>query len=308
MLGWAAGPHRPRWFVMQFPTKGIQHIAAHSEHAHLEMSLRAPIGPLRDFVRGYCLYHEDRLDRARQQHLPHRDVTFILGLGGTLEVQGPGRRDHLVFGEGEGFLAGIHTQPAVTTASSRQGGLQISLTPLGAHRLLDGRPMHEVSDRVCSLDALLGPAVAELSARLVEPSGESDPFALIDAFFGERVLYGRCPLDPHVLEAWRLLEASHGRMRIGAIAARLGWSRKRLVARFREQIGHRPKTIARVLRFDRAMELLKTRPDTRWSDVAFDCGYTDQAHLSREIRDLTGQTPIELAARLIPESGGMAAI
>jgi AraC-like DNA-binding protein len=292
---------------MQFPTDGIERVKAISEHGRLEMAMRAPIAALRPYVRGYCLYDEGRLGRARQQHLPSRDVTFIIGLAGTLEVHGPGEEGCQAFEEGRGFLAGIHTRPAITEARARQAGIQISLTPIGAHRLLGGRPMNEVSDRTCSLDALLGRPITELADRLSEATDDTGSFSIVDDFFGERMLGGPTPLDPHVVEAWRLLEGSHGRLRIGEIAARLRWSRKRLVARFREQIGHPPKTIARILRFDHAMELLKTRPDLRWSDVAFDCGYTDQAHLTRDVRDLTGQTPVELAARLIPESGGMAA-
>ncbi len=55
------------------------------------------------------------------------------------------------------------------------------------------------------------------------------------------------------------------------------------------------------------MALLRARPDVRWNDVALACGYADQAHLSREVRDFSGQTPGALAERLLPASGGMAA-
>jgi AraC-like DNA-binding protein len=290
---------------MHFPTDGIQHVRASSDAGRIEMSLRAPVAPLRDFVRGYCLYEEERAQAAEQQHLPHRDVTLILSLDGALEVRGPGEGRQL-FGEGEGFLAGIHTRPAVTSSGPRQRGIQISLTPIGAHRLLGGRPMDEVSDRTCSLDALMGRSSGELAGRLDESRCDPDPFATLDRFFGERMLGART-VDPHVLAAWRWLEASHGSLRIAEIAARLGWSRKRLVARFREQIGHPPKTIARVLRFDRAMQRLREDPEVQWSDVALSCGYADQSHLNHEVREFSGQTPMELAARVIPESGGVAA-
>ncbi len=39
--------------------------------------------------------------------------------------------------------------------------------------------------------------------------------------------------------------------------------------------------------------------------MAFAGGYTDQAHFSREVRELSGQTPSELAAQRLPESGEM---
>ena len=64
---------------------------------------------------------------------------------------------------------------------------------------------------------------------------------------------------------------------------------------------------ARVLRFDRAMEYWKARPTTSWAEVALAGGYSDQAHFSREVRALSGQSPGKLAAQLLPESGGMLA-
>jgi AraC-like DNA-binding protein len=56
---------------------------------------------------------------------------------------------------------------------------------------------------------------------------------------------------------------------------------------------------ARVLRFERARaELL--RPGPRLADVAARCGYADQAHLSREWRELAGCTPSQWIAEEAP--------
>ena len=35
------------------------------------------------------------------------------------------------------------------------------------------------------------------------------------------------------------------------------------------------------------------------ADLAAECGFFDQAHLAREVRDLSGQTPTELRASLV---------
>src|SRR5438034_1187566 len=60
--------------------------------------------------------------------------------------------------------------------------------------------------------------------------------------------------------AWRRLRATHGRVPVGTLAAELGWSRKRIVARFRDEIGLPPKAVARLVRFERARELAGTMP------------------------------------------------
>ena len=96
------------------------------------------------------------------------------------------------------------------------------------------------------------------------------------------------------------------RIRIARLTDHLGWSRRRLVAEFRQAVGLPPKTVARVLRFDHALELWKADPTLPWTEVALAGGYNDQAHFSREVRALSGQSPSKLALQLLPESGGMA--
>jgi transcriptional regulator GlxA family with amidase domain len=102
------------------------------------------------------------------------------------------------------------------------------------------------------------------------------------------------------------LHGSHGRAPIGELADELGWSHRRLIARFRDQVGLAPKTFARVIRFDRAVRQLRAATTRSLAEIALDCGYFDQAHLNREFREFAGTTPGALvAARL--DSGGIAA-
>ena len=63
--------------------------------------------------------------------------------------------------------------------------------------------------------------------------------------------------------------------------------------RFLGWVGYGPRTLARVLRLQQAVVLLRSgRPVV---EVATAAGYADQPHLSREVRALTGRTPRELA-------------
>lgn len=96
-------------------------------------------------------------------------------------------------------------------------------------------------------------------------------------------------------------------MSVGDLADELGWSRRHLVARFREQVGLPPKVLARVLRFQRSLRLRgadgRPRP---WAEVALACGYYDQAHLNRDFRQFAGCTPTELLAARLPGGAGIA--
>ena len=100
------------------------------------------------------------------------------------------------------------------------------------------------------------------------------------------------PPAPGVAWAWRRLVETGGRVAIGDLGGELGWSRKRIVARFREEIGLSPKAAARVLRFERArLERRALAGSPTGRRLRFDCGYYDQSHLIHEFRSVTDRTP-----------------
>jgi AraC-like DNA-binding protein len=82
---------------------------------------------------------------------------------------------------------------------------------------------------------------------------------------------------------------------VRAIAGRLGLSERQLRRRSLAAFGYGPKTLQRILRFQRALSL--ARRGISPSDVAYATGYTDQAHLAHEVRDLAG---VPLTALLGP--------
>jgi AraC-like DNA-binding protein len=81
---------------------------------------------------------------------------------------------------------------------------------------------------------------------------------------------------------------------VAAMADRLGLSPRQLHRRCLPLFGYGPRRLARILRLNRALAAART--GVRLTDAAADCGYADQAHLSREAVALTGATPTSLLA------------
>jgi methylphosphotriester-DNA--protein-cysteine methyltransferase len=96
----------------------------------------------------------------------------------------------------------------------------------------------------------------------------------------------------HLLEGHAVLPG-----RVGGLGDVLGLGERQLRRRFHAAVGYGPKTLARVLRFQRLLELLD-RPGSRASlaEAAADAGYADQAHMTGECARLAGLTPTALLA------------
>jgi AraC-like DNA-binding protein len=78
----------------------------------------------------------------------------------------------------------------------------------------------------------------------------------------------------------------------------LGLSERTLRRHCEHAFGYGPKTLDRVLRMQRFLELARTRPALGLATLAGFAGYADQAHLSREARRLTGLTPTAILKQL----------
>jgi len=84
----------------------------------------------------------------------------------------------------------------------------------------------------------------------------------------------------------------------------LGVSSRQLLRRFSDRVGYGPRTFGRVARFQRFLSTAEQlrNDDRSLADLALQTGYADQAHLSRECRDLGGLPPLRLLAALMGES------
>jgi AraC-like DNA-binding protein len=226
------------------------------------------------------------------REVPFPGVPLIFNLGEPWQIAVGADRD-AVAGTFDSFLAGLHTRPAFVRGSADSACIELRLTPLGMHRLL-GVPMAELANRTLALGELL-PGAHDLTGRLRDAASWSQRFDLVEEFLARRLADSTSPL-PALEWSWEQLRRTGGRAPIGNLAGELGWSHRRLIARFHEQIGLAPKTLARVIRFDRAVSSLRARGTPSLAEIACDCGYFDQAHMNRDFRELAGMTPVAFVA------------
>ncbi len=179
-----------------------------------------------------------------------------------------------------------HARPPHRRHPGRWAGVRFA--PGTAPALL-GVPASELRDRRVDL-ADLWPAaeVRRLTARV---NAAADPAEGLEAVALSRAADAGPP-DPLLARLVASLDAGRP---VASVAGELGvgarWLHRRSLAVF----GYGPKTLARVLRLQRA--LATARAGVPLAETAARCGYADQAHLTRDVRELTGLTPGALLGR-----------
>jgi len=220
--------------------------------------------------------------------VPTGQVTVIVNLGdpyARVARLGAPKPDSGPIGS---LVSGLDDGPAVCEHLGGQEAIRMQLTPLGAYRLF-AMPQSELANTSIELRDVLGPEADELAERVASAASWCRRFDLVDAALLARIHDGP-EADPEVVQAWRSVTTRPGAVSIARIAAEVGWSQRHLLRRFTRQVGLTPKTVARVARFQRAVGML-SRPGVDLAEVSAACGFYDQAHLSRDFRDLAGVSP-----------------
>ncbi|MGH8880702.1 MAG: helix-turn-helix domain-containing protein [Stackebrandtia sp.] len=222
--------------------------------------------------------------------VPHPAVMMILVFGDGLPVLADSagrrpRRGSLVAGLGFGFGG------SVSFAGGNVECVQVRLSPVVARAILGVSPA-ELDGTIVALDNLWGWDTPRLSDQLAEKTSWQERFELVDGLLARRYA-AAAAVDPEVAWAWEQIIASRGGARVTRLATDIGWTRKRLWSRFREQIGLPPKLAAKLIRFDHAAHRLVAGHAA--ARVAAAAGYADQSHLHRDVVAFAGVTPTAVA-------------
>jgi len=105
--------------------------------------------------------------------------------------------------------------------------------------------------------------------------------------------------DPQqVRTAAKLLYHTRGQFRVAELADCCHLSVRQLQRQFEQTTGVSPKALARAIRFESIRERLMFNPDANLTDLAYEFGYTDQAHFIKDFKALTDKTPGEFALEM----------
>lgn len=135
--------------------------------------------------------------------------------------------------------------------------------------------------------------MAASQARELTERVAADPVAGLQSWAREHA--AARPVDPLGLILWALADSGTP---VSAMADQLGLGTRQLHRRCLALFGYGPRRLSRVLRLARALRHAQT--GLPLGQAAHTCGYADQAHLSREARELAGTTP----GVLVRESAG----
>jgi AraC-like DNA-binding protein len=220
------------------------------------------------------------------------------GSGEVVSLVLPDGNVDLLLGLGEEgcriSLFGPATRPMFVATRRESTYLAVRFRPGCAPRLADAAHA-DLLDACLPLDRVLGASADELGERLLAlPDLHARKAAL------EALIRRACPrpLAGDICRRAAAVATSSGEsLSVADLARQAGAGMRRLERAFRADLGLSPKAFLRLVRLQRAVAGLMA-PGADHAGLAQACGFADQAHMVREFRDLTGQTPSMVAVCL----------
>lgn len=185
-------------------------------------------------------------------------------------------------------VVGIMTRSQLVTVDADDVFAGIRFRPGIASSVL-GRAVSVLSDRSASL-ATLAPDVATLVMSRSADATVDELFAAVIATLLSRVHEApdaaQCAIDA--------LVKSNGQRSLADCLDIAKMSERSFRRHCVERVGLPPKQLAGVLRFRHVRDCLQAAGGTSMAMIALACGYSDQSHMIREVRRITGGTPTRL--------------
>lgn len=251
----------------------------------MQFSEIQPLAALAGFVdRIWMLEAPPDAAAAGDPILPDGRPELVLHLGDPFDVVDDGqavRQAPILF-------AGQLPSRLVLRPTGRTAVLGVRFHPHGGAALLSV-PQHELMGAPFGLDDLHPALKRDVSA--VRDSARSLQHAAIA--IQQVLLQWIRPnaIDARVTFAVEAIARAKGQVSIDRIAERANMTRRHLERRFLDHVGVTPKRLARIARFQHALQFLESRGAGSGAAAAAACGYADQSHFVRDFRKLAGCPP-----------------
>lgn len=229
--------------------------------------------------------------------LPDGCVELIVHLGDPFAIERDGRREL----QPRALLAGPGTAPVRLAPTGRVDVIGVRLEAGAASAFVEA-PVRELVDRLPELDSVARGLARGLVEELAAPARNEHWTDVLERRLLRALERSRTARADPLEHAVARARSSGGRAPIAELARAVGLSTRQLERAFRERVGLGPKTFARLVRFQRALALLR-HPGPTLAAIAARCGYFDQAHLVRDFRQFAHASPGRFRAAA-PELAG----
>ena len=244
-----------------------------------------PLPPLAPWVRMLWYVRAPDATPGRERVLPNANTQIVINLAREF-CTGCGE-DGSTFRQASSLAVGMRRCYGIIDSCDLLEMVGVVFAPGGMRRFIDG-PTADFSFAEIDLGDVWGRSAATLREKLMEAPVPAAKFKVLEDELLTRLR--PAAVHPAVLLALEKIQNGRAKVSVRDLCTATGYSSRRLGQLFAEEVGVGPKMLARILRFQRAVQRLHAGCEMRWDELALECGYCDQSHFANDFRDFSGMS------------------
>jgi AraC-like DNA-binding protein len=253
----------------------------------------SPHASLQDYLKCFWILERDHTpEDPYEEVIPDACIELIFNFGAPYVLQAEGLREREM---SAAFLVGLQNKPLLFRSSGTVKIVAARFYAWGALPFLASKTQTP-SNLPMTLSREWHALAHRLAAKVQANDYEGAVAGLEDFLIG-KLLTATVELKQIQIAA-QMLYYQKGQFRVAELADYCHLSTRQLQRQFHDLAGVAPKTLARSIRFEAIRNRLMFDPDTRLTDLAYEFGYTDQAHFIRDFKQFADRTPGEFAAEM----------
>ena len=201
---------------------------------------------------------------------------------------------------GASCLVGLAARPVFVPIERQIQYFGLRFLPGKIHHFFK-LPARGLYDRRWNLRDFVGPRLDAVEEAVFRTPSFERRIEIVEPLLLKLLEKNAVDEDPRFLDAVDRIYRSGGRLDVERLAEDEAVSERHLRRLFDDGLGLAPKKLARVVRFQVALNRLKREEVRSLLDLALDQGYYDQSHFINDFRELYGLPPSRVESRHVPQ-------
>jgi AraC-like DNA-binding protein len=158
------------------------------------------------------------------------------------------------------------------------------------------KPITALVNNILPAEDVFGDEIKSISNRIGKKERD-EKVKLLQEYF-QTAFSGQSKNRPSSIPIASKIITKKGIVKISDLTKQFAISHRQLQRIFKTETGLSPKIFARIVRFNHARQLIAANPDISLSQLTYQTGYSDQAHFSKNFREMFDISPADFKRQM----------
>lgn len=253
--------------------------------------LHIPSFPLNQFIESFIYYRDYNPVHSVDRFLPDGNVNIVIDLTDYPKYIYDNETLKEIQTCRNVWFSGIRNK-YITIPSGRDSEMFVINFHKGKAYPFVQIPLNELTDSVVDGDLVLTNEIMDLREMILEAPLITQKFYIVETFLSKKFC-DKLIVNPFIEFAVNKIIETPNQISIEQISNKVGYSQKHLINLFKDNVGLTPKGFLKIIRFQKAIAEIAAVKNAKWTDIAYESGYYDQAHFINDFKAFSGFTPTE---------------